>query len=164
MIVARWRRVGQTLLPALFLCVMVAAPHVHAQQPAATPPWWRSPQFQKDLGMTTDQVAKVDAIFQATLPDLRARRDELDKLETKLSNLIEAEADEASVARWVDKTEAARGSLNKLRTLMLMHMRQVLSPDQRVRFKVLHEQWDRNRRAEEARRPPAPTSTPGRQR
>ena len=71
--------------------------------------WWKSDQFQKDLGMTADQVAKVDAIFEATLPELRQRKDDLDRLEAKLSQLIEADTDEATVTRLVDKTEAARG-------------------------------------------------------
>ncbi|MGE3507271.1 MAG: Spy/CpxP family protein refolding chaperone [Vicinamibacterales bacterium] len=156
MTVARCRVLLRTLL-LLFLCSLVIplVAEVGAQPPI---PWWKSPQFQKDLGMTDDQVARVDAIFQATLPDLRVKRTELDTFETKLSNLIEADADETAVSRWVDKTEAARGSLNKARTLMLMRMRQVLTPEQRVRFKALHEQWDRERRRQDKRQAPAPTS------
>lgn len=155
MTVATWRGLVRTLIPVVLLWGAPALAHAAQGQPSIS--WWRSTQFQKDLDMTPDQVARVDAIFQATLPELRAKHDELDKFETKLSNLIEADADEAAVARWVDKTEAARGSLNKVRTLMLMRMRQVLTPDQRVRFKALHEQRDRRRR-ERANRPPAPTS------
>lgn len=100
--------------------------------------------------MTPDQIARVDAIFQATLPELRQRKEELDRLEAKLSQLIEADTEEATVVRWVDKTEAARGQLNKVRTLMLMRMRQVLAPEQRVRFKALHEKWDMERRRADA--------------
>ena len=61
-----------------------------AQQPQGQPSfkWWQSEQFQKDLGLTPDQVARIDAIFQATLPELRQRKDELDVLETRLSRLI----------------------------------------------------------------------------
>lgn len=156
MTVARCRSLRRTLL--MLVLFLSAAPSVTAVLAQPPIPWWKSPQFQKDLEMTADQVARVDAIFQATLPELRAKRSELDTFETKLSHLIEADVDEVSVARWVDKTEAARGSLNKVRTLMLMRMRQVLTPEQRVRFKVLHEQWDRNRRSQDSRRPPAPAS------
>jgi Spy/CpxP family protein refolding chaperone len=133
-----------------------------AAQGQAPIPWWKSEQFQKDLGMTTDQVARVDAIFQATLPELRQRKDELDRLEAKLSRLIEADTDEATVSRQVDKTEGARGSLNKVRTLMLMRMRQVLTPDQRVRFKALHDRWARNRDQQDARRRNTPPPSNGR--
>ena len=142
----RVRLVGALLFLAAGSLVGAAAQN---QQPMR---WWKSDQFQKDLGMTADQVAKVDAIFEATLPELRHRKDELDRLEDKLSHLIEGDIDEVTVAKWVDKTESARGSLNKVRTLMLMRMRQVLRPDQRVRFKELHERWDRERQLQAARR------------
>ena len=157
MTVIRWRPLFWRVLPSILLFLLAAPPGSDAQGPPSVP-WWRQPQFQKDLGMTPDQVSKVEAIFQATLPELRAGREEVEKLEMKLSHLIEADADEASVARWVDKTEAVRGSLNKTRTLMLMRMRQVLTPDQRVRFKALHEAWDRARRLQQS----GPSST-GRQ-
>lgn len=141
--VARQYRVNRPwAVVALWLVVVLSGTAAHAQRPM---PWWQSTQFQKDLDMTSDQVAKVDAIFQATLPELRAKHDELEKLETKLSHLIEADADETAVGRWVDKTEAARGALNKVRTLMLIRMRQVLTPDQRTRFKELHAARDRHR-------------------
>jgi Spy/CpxP family protein refolding chaperone len=35
--------------------------------------------------------------------------------------------------------------MNKMRTLMLLHERQVLTPDQRVRLNKLHEQMEKDR-------------------
>jgi Spy/CpxP family protein refolding chaperone len=158
MTVSTWRRL---IVSAGLIAMSVSA---FAQQPQAQPSfkWWQSEQFQKDLGLTPDQVARIDAIFQATLPELRQRKDELDVLETRLSRLIEMDTDEAVIARHVDKTEAARGTLNKMRTLMLMRMRQVLRPDQRVRFKALHERWDRDRQSLDPNRRPE-QSGPGKQ-
>jgi hypothetical protein len=34
--------------------------------------------------------------------------------------------------------------MNKMRTLMLLKERQVLSPDQRVKLNKLHEQWEKD--------------------
>src|SRR5437867_381081 len=81
---------------------------------------------------------------RAALPKLRESKEELDKQETKLSNLIAESADEARVLRQVDRVEAIRASLNKMRTLMLLHERQVLTPEQLVKFKAAYAQWEKD--------------------
>lgn len=106
-------------------------------------PWWRDAQFQKDLALTADQTARIEAIFQQAAPPLREKRSELEKQEEELSRLIATNADEAAVVRQVDKVEAIRSHGNKMRTLMLLHMRQVLTPEQRVKLNKLHEQWEK---------------------
>jgi Spy/CpxP family protein refolding chaperone len=55
-----------------------------------------------------------------------------------------AGADEALVTKQVDRVEAIRSHMNKMRTLMLLKERQVLSPEQRVKLNKLHEQWERD--------------------
>lgn len=143
----RFRR----LLPALLL-VAVAAP-IHAQPSA----WWKSNQVQRDLGLTTEQINRIEAIFQAALPNLRQTKGELDKQEDELSRLIEADSDEATLTKQVDRVEATRSKMNKTRTIMLVRMREVLTSDQRAKFKALHER-DRDRRGgqrnRDSRRPP----------
>jgi Spy/CpxP family protein refolding chaperone len=107
-------------------------------------PWWRDAQFQKDLSLTADQSGRIDSVFQSSITLLRQKREELDQQEAELSRLIAANADEGLVVRQVDKVEAVRASLNKHRTLMLLRMRQVLSPDQRVKLNKLYEQWQKD--------------------
>lgn len=107
-------------------------------------PWWRDAQFQKDLSLSPEQSARIDSVFQSSVTLLRQKKAELDQQEAELSRLIAANADEAVVVRQVDKVETIRATLNKNRTLMLLHMRQVLSPDQRVRLNKLHEQWEKD--------------------
>jgi len=107
-------------------------------------PWWRDAQFQKDLSLSPEQSARIDSVFQSSVTLLRQKKAELDQQEAELSRLIAANAEEAVVVRQVDKVESIRATLNKSRTLMLLHMRQVLSPDQRVRLNKLHEQWEKD--------------------
>ncbi|HKB13574.1 MAG TPA: periplasmic heavy metal sensor [Vicinamibacterales bacterium] len=109
-------------------------------------PWWRDAQFQKDLSLSADQSARIDNVFQSTITLLRQKKAELDQQEAELSRLIAANADEAVVVRQVDRVEEIRANLNKNRTLMLLRMRQVLSPEQRVRLNKLHEQWEKDHR------------------
>ena len=130
----RWLAVG--------LLLALAAP-VHAQSFGFS--WWKDAQFQKDLGLTPDQTAKIDAIFQSTISLLRQKKADLDRQEEELSRMIAAGADESLVTRQVDKVESTRASMNKMRTLMLLHERQVLTPDQRVRLNKLHEQMFKDR-------------------
>jgi Spy/CpxP family protein refolding chaperone len=107
-------------------------------------PWWRDARFQKDLALTTEQSARIDTVFQSTISILRQKKVELDQQEAELSRLIAANADEGVVTRQVDKVEGIRANLNKGRTLMLLRIRQVLSPDQRVQLNKLHEQWEKD--------------------
>jgi len=162
------RRFGRTVLCIGLLVVWSAftasaqAPSTPSAQPQsgqAPPPrlgWWRDEHYQKHLALTTDQVSRLEAIWQAALPELRKGRDELDRQEAELSRLIETNADEAVVTRQVDKVENIRANLNKARSMMIWHHRQLLTPEQRVKLKVM-----RDRDRERARQPPAPSPTGG---
>jgi Spy/CpxP family protein refolding chaperone len=127
---------------AVSVLLALAAP-VHGQSFGFS--WWKDAQFQRDLGLTPDQTAKIDAIFQSTISLLRQKKADLDRQEDELSSMIAAGADESLVTRQVDKVESTRASMNKMRTLMLLHERQVLTPDQRVRLNKLHEQMFKDR-------------------
>ena len=131
----RWR-----LLVVVF-ALALAAP-VHGQSFGFS--WWKDAQFQRDLGLSADQIARIDAIFQAAISQLRPKAAELNQQEELLSQQIVAGADETLVIKQVDRVEAIRAHLNKMRTLMLLKERQVLSPDQRVKLNKLHEQWERD--------------------
>ena len=128
------------LVPLVFMLALTAP--VHGQSFGFA--WWKDPRFQHELGLSTDQSARIDAIFQAAISQLRPKKEELDKQEDLLSQQIASGADEALVTRQVEKVEAIRSQMNKMRTLMLLKERQVLSPDQRVKLNKLHEQWERD--------------------
>src|SRR4029077_19225928 len=95
-----------------WLILTLAGP-IQAQSPFA---WWKSEQFRKDLGLTKEQCARIDQVFEVALPRLRQSKQELDREEAELSRLIEANSGEIQVARQLDKVEALRGNLNKTRT------------------------------------------------
>lgn len=122
------------------------APRSDAPQPSppAKPehrPWkfWQG-ETQAELGITAQQAAEIEQIFQATFPKLEAAKDRIDKLEATLSKTIQDNtADLATVGQQVDRLEAARAELSKTRTLMLYRMRGVLTADQRTRLQALWE-------------------------
>jgi Spy/CpxP family protein refolding chaperone len=128
------------LLSAVFVLALAAPMHGQSFGFA----WWKDAQFQRELALSAEQSARIDAIFQATISQLQQKKEELDRQEEVLSRQIVAGADETLVTRQVDKVEAIRAHMNKMRTLMLLKERQVLSPDQRVKLNKLHEQWERD--------------------
>ena len=123
------------IVAAVLVAVAVSAPAVSAQGFK----WWQSDIFKRELGLTADQSAKIEAIFQATVPILRREKDALDKAQADFNQTIEA-SDDAQVMAQVGVVEAARSELNKSRTMMLLRMRRVLTPDQRVKFVMLQQQ------------------------
>jgi len=141
---ARW------ILAALFV---ISATGASAQPPltaSAAPPrpfsWWKSNDVKKELGLSADQITRLDKIWETTRPELRQEWDELSRLEGKLSRMIQADADEAALSRQIDRVETARASTNKTRSLMLVQMRKTLTPEQRVRLDALHERWQQDAR------------------
>jgi Spy/CpxP family protein refolding chaperone len=131
-------------LPVILLSLFSLAPAapVHAQSFGFA--WWRDAQFQRDLALGADQTARIEAVFQAAISQLRQKKQDLDQQEEELSRMISSNADESLVTRQVDKVETTRAGMNKLRTLMLLHERQVLTPDQRAKLNRLHEQWEKD--------------------
>ena len=72
----------------------------------------------------------------------------LDEEESELSRVIS----DMNVAEWqltlqIDKTEAARSALSKKRLLMIYHMRQELTAEQRIGLKELQDSRRREHRS-----------------
>jgi Spy/CpxP family protein refolding chaperone len=125
---------------AVVLCLLPAASSAQGFK------WWQSDKFQRELELSADQIARIDAIFDAYLPEARTQKRVLDQLEDQLEELIDTSEDEATVMSHADQVESVRSELSKARTRMLVRIRNVLTSDQRVTLAALHEEWERSRR------------------
>ena len=104
-------------------------------------------RFQRELAITPDQTSRIDAIFQAAQPALRAQQRALSKLEDELSKMVlEANVQDSEVEHFVGKVEAARADLGKSRTMMIFRMRRILTTEQHVKLQKLFEQNEKDRR------------------
>src|SRR5688500_6149323 len=115
---------------ALVVGVAVLLPAIAAAQGK----WWQSERFQRGLNLTVDQIARIEEVFQATVPDLRQQKKALDRAEDNLERLIDGATDETTVMQEVDRVEALRAELSKARTRMLLRMRRLLTAEQRVKL------------------------------
>ena len=125
----------------LFIClvlsaIVVAVPDVASAQGR----WWQSERFQKELGLTKDQIVRIEAIYQSTTPLLRAQKEAFDRREEKLSKILaDPKSDEAMVVQATDRLEAARNEMGRTRTLMIFKIRRVLSDEQHLKLNKMHE-------------------------
>ncbi len=121
--------------------------------------WWDDPKLAEKIGLTADQQKKMDDIMQQhrlKLIDLNAA---LQKQETIMHPLMEAEQpDEGKILAQIDAIAQARAELEKGNARMLLGIRQVLTPDQWTKLKAMREEkgfeYGRGSRDREGRRGP----------
>jgi Spy/CpxP family protein refolding chaperone len=142
------------LLLVLALASVLAAPTALSAGQGGKFKWWQSERFVQELGLTREQSARIDDVFQASWPALHAAKADLDRLETELSRLIaEGTATEAKVLQHIDRVEASRSAMGRTRSLMLYRMHRLLTADQRVKLKALYEAVEREKSRPPGSRP-----------
>jgi Spy/CpxP family protein refolding chaperone len=108
--------------------------------------FWQNERFQKELLLSAEQITRLEAIYQNTLPSLVAQKSALDKLDHKLSKVIaDPKSDEAMVLQAAERVEGARADLSRTRTLQLFRIRRVLTDEQNLKMKAMHEKDRRER-------------------
>jgi len=100
--------------------------------------WWMADQYKRELSLTPEQSRKLEEVFQASLPSLRAQKKALDEADKQFQQVMER-GNYSSVMEHVDHLEAARASLNRTRTMMLVNMRKLLTTDQWLKLDAMHQ-------------------------
>lgn len=109
--------------------------------------WWKDDGFTRELALTPDQSSRIEAVFQAAQPELRAQQRAVSKLEDELSKLVqEARVEESEVEHFVGKVESARADLAKTRMMMIYRIRRILTADQHTKLQALFERREKDRR------------------
>lgn len=133
----------------LFICLTLSLLALSWATPAQAQRfrWWKDDKFTKELSLSADQSARLETVFQAAQPALRAQQRALSMLETELSKLVqEARVDESELEHFAGKVEAARADLAKTRTMMIYRFRRILTAEQHLKLQQLFEQREKDRR------------------
>jgi Spy/CpxP family protein refolding chaperone len=94
--------------------------------------WWRDPAVQRQLALSTEQIERLDAIFNRDLSVRPALYNQITRLDAQLRQTIElGEVDDSTLVRLIDELETLRRQRNTRRQLMLLAMYKVLTPSQR---------------------------------
>lgn len=127
---------------AMFL-VALFAPCLAAQMPPGPDlgMWWKHSEILRELQLTPAQTSQIEQTFleqRLKLIDLHA---ELEKEETRLQPLVEADQlDEAKVSAQIDKVLAARGRLEKAHTMLMLSIRRVLTVEQWRKLQAIQQE------------------------
>ena len=123
--------------------------------------WWKNSEVVQKLGLTDEQVQKIDKAFQdhrMQLVDLRAA---LEKEELKLKPLMESDnPNEGQVTAQIEKIAQARASLEKSNALMLLGVRKVLTVDQWKQLQAARSNLQMRPRAHRSGPPPTTPAPP----
>src|SRR2546422_656489 len=83
-------------------------PDSKPEQGHQPPKFWVDQKLRAELGITDQQSAAIEAIWQKGLPQRTETRTRLEQLEAALDKMmVDASADEAAVVAQIDKVEAA---------------------------------------------------------
>ncbi len=119
--------------------------------------WWNNPEMAQQLNLTDQQKKQMDDIFlqhRLKIIDLNAN---LEKQETLLHPMIEADQpDEAKVLSQIDAVAQARADLEKANAHMLFDIRKTLTPDQWQKLKAMRVEHRGKRMRDEDRGPGGP--------
>lgn len=119
-----------------------AAPMAPTPPPGPPPlgKWWKNSDVVKELQLTDAQIKQIEQTFldyRLKLIDLRA---DVERQETKLQPLIEADQpDEQQVGMQIDAVLAARAKLEKTNTMMMLAIRRALSVEQWKKLQAIQQ-------------------------
>jgi len=124
--------------------------HKSDAKPAPRPPfkWWAIDKYKQELKLTADQSTEIEKVFQASMERLRVDKDDFDRAQNSFSQLMDKPAaGEREFARAVDQLELARYNVSKERTMMLVRIHSVLTPEQRKGLEAIRKrnEGDRDR-------------------
>jgi periplasmic protein CpxP/Spy len=127
--------------------------------------WWDNPEMAQKLNLTDQQKKQMDDIFlqhRLKLIDLNAN---LEKQETLLHPMIEADQpDETKILAQIDAVAQARAELEKANARMLFDIRKTLTPDQWQKLKAMREEHRPGKMMRDGRGGPgSPGNGPGAQ-
>lgn len=101
--------------------------------------WWKNSELATQLKLTDQQKQQLEKTFTDYRLQLIDQRAAVEREETKLQPLMDADQiDKAKVSTQVDTLIAARSKLEKTSAMMHVAMREILTPEQWKQLQSMH--------------------------
>jgi Spy/CpxP family protein refolding chaperone len=90
--------------------------------------WWMNSALMQRLGITDEQIAKIERTFENHRQQILSTTDELEKQEAMLGRLLDAEPiDRNAVFAQIDRVIQARSEMERINSVMTLEMREHLT-------------------------------------
>jgi Spy/CpxP family protein refolding chaperone len=110
-------------------------------------PWWKDPMVIKEIRLTPEQSAKIDALWRKRETEMHASSKEYERQKDELNRLMaERKVGVDVIGVQHDRVEAQRTTLNKSRTVMIYQISLILTPEQNAGLKAYFDRNHRDRR------------------
>jgi hypothetical protein len=110
--------------------------------------WWKDPDMVKEVGLVTDQIGKIDRLYEQRQRQIKPMVDEYNKLNGELNLMLrERTAKPSEIEAQARRLMFPRYEIDVSRTKMLYEMSRVLSADQNTKLRAMFDRMDQERRA-----------------
>jgi Spy/CpxP family protein refolding chaperone len=128
----------RVVLPLIFLVAPLAA----AAQEVPAGKWWYSPQIQKNLNLTQNEVGRLDKLFADSRRKLIRFKSDVEREQFDLDQLLsKKKVDDADVKKQFQKLEQARKNLANERLDFVIGVRNILGADRFQELKSNFQRW-----------------------
>ena len=114
--------------------------------------WWKDEKVRAEVGFTVEQGNKIDQIVASNREQSVPIWKEIQQLDKEIDKMIVESVDIMVFKQHVEKVEARRAELNKMRTVTLYRIQRVLTPEQRAKFRAVVERWEAARKKQDGDR------------
>jgi Spy/CpxP family protein refolding chaperone len=128
--------------------------------------WWQHPRIRQELGLQSDQIRQLDAIYYRYQPELMDLQNTVGKSRLQLEQAMSsAQWDDRQIMEAARQLMEARNRLEMKRLEMILSMRRVLQPDQWEKLQSLRQtlrsRWMKHWMERRGRQPsPPPPGSP----
>lgn len=126
------------ILPVIFLVASLVA----AAQDVPAGKWWYSPQIQKNLNLSKNEISQLDHLFADSRLKLIKFKSEVESQQFELDQLLsKKKVDDADVKKQFQKLEQARKNLANARLDFVIGVRNILGADRFQQLKSNFQKW-----------------------
>jgi len=126
----------------IIIVISCIAPKVYGKELRGK--WWKNPKVVEALDLKQDQIEKIERIFYQYRDQIVNLDGALKQKEAELRKEVRnPNSRREDILRLTDEVEKIRGQLRRVEVDMLLRIRDVLTPEQRIKLHSIKEKGRR---------------------